>query len=225
MEKFLLGLNTLTSRGVPVGPAPSIIIAELVATDIDKKILTYTRNFVRWVDDISIFFRTKDEAEWVLHELTAFVHENHRLVFSGEKSRILSVERFVRSLRDEEAEEQTRFKARAEERAMDEYMDELIEEIAPYGELDDAFDEERYQKVLNAIQKDGRYDILSEIYSTALNEELAKSFPNLLCAASFATPGDIEYARFYPAVLDNFDKLLPLIRRSCTCWKAPQRQL
>jgi hypothetical protein len=89
MEKFLLGLNTLTSRGVPVGPAPSIIIAELVAADIDQKILSYTRNFVRWVDDISIFFRSRDEAERVLHELTAFIHENHRLVFSGEKTRIL----------------------------------------------------------------------------------------------------------------------------------------
>jgi Reverse transcriptase (RNA-dependent DNA polymerase) len=213
MEKSLLGLNTLTSRGVPVGPAPSIIIAELVAADIDKKILTYTRSFVRWVDDISIFFKTREEAERVLHELTAFLHENHRLVFSGEKTRILSVERFIHSLRDEEAEEQTRFKALAEERAMDKYYKELIEKIAPYGELDDAFDEKRYQKVLNAIQKDGRYEILSEIYSTALNEELQKTYPEFAVVRRILrNAGRYRIRAILPAVLDNFDKLLPLIR-------------
>jgi len=213
MEKFLLGLNTLTSRGIPVGPAPSIIIAELVAADIDKKILTYTRNFARWVDDISIFFHTKDEAEKVLHELTAFIHENHRLVFSGEKTRILRVERFVRTLRDEEAEEEKRFKARAEERAMDEYYEELIEKIAPYGELDDVFDEERYQQVLDAIQKDGRYDILSEIYSKALNEELETPFSEFaVIRRILRNAGRYRIRSILAAVLGNFDKLLPLIR-------------
>src|SRR5205809_2543206 len=177
MEKFLLGLNTLTSRGIPVGPAPSIIIAELVASDIDKKILSYTRHFVRWVDDIWIFFESREEAERVLYELTAFIHENHRLVFSGEKTRILSVERFVRTLRDQEAEERARFKTRAQERAMAEYYEELVEKIAPYGDLNDAFDEERYEEVLDAIRRDGRYDILSEIYLKALNDELGKRFP------------------------------------------------
>jgi len=161
MENFLLGLNTLTSRGIPVGPAPSIIIAELIAADIDKKILSYTDNFVRWVDDISIFFATKDEAERVLHELTAFVHSNHRLVFSGEKTPVLTVERFVRNMRDEEEEEQKLIKARAKERAMDAYWKELIEEIPTY-DIFEPFDEERFHEVLETIQKDSRYEILSK---------------------------------------------------------------
>ena len=213
LERFLVGLNTLTSRGIPVGPAPSIIIAELIATDIDKKILSYTRNFVRWVDDISIFFATRDEAEHVLHELTAFIHENHRLVFSGEKTRIMSVERFVRTVRDEEAEEQRRFRARAEERAMDEYYEELIEKIAPYSDLDDAFDEERYQQVLDEIQKDGRYDILSEIYAKMLAEELAKDFPEFaIIRRMLRNAGRYRIRSIVSAVLEHFERLLPLIR-------------
>jgi hypothetical protein len=39
-------------------------------SDIDKKILSYTRDFVRWADDLRIFFSTREEAEWVLHEVT-----------------------------------------------------------------------------------------------------------------------------------------------------------
>jgi hypothetical protein len=213
MEKFLLGLNTLTSRGIPVGPAPSIIIAELVASDIDKKILSYTRHFVRWVDDIWIFFESREEAERVLYELTAFIHENHRLVFSGEKTRILSVERFVRALRDQEAEERARFKTRAQERAMAEYYEELVEKIAPYGDLNDAFDEERYEELLDAIQRDGRYDILSEIYLKALNDELGKRFPEFaVIRHMLRKAGRYRIRSVLSAVLENFDRLLPLVR-------------
>jgi hypothetical protein len=213
MEKFLLGLNTLTSRGVPVGPAPSIIIAELVAADIDKKIFSYTRNFVRWVDDITIFFKTREEAEMFLHELTTFVHENHRLVFSGEKTRIRPVARFVRTLRDAETEEKKRFAARAEEKAMDEYFDELVDKIGPYREFEDVFDEKKFQKVLKAIQKDGRYDILSEIYAKALKEELAKAAPEFaVLRRIFRNAGKFRIRSVVEPVLKEFDRLLPLVR-------------
>jgi hypothetical protein len=84
------------------------------------------------VDDIAIFFPTREEAERVLHELTAFVHANHRLVFSGEKTKIMTSERYVRTLRDEEAEEKKLVKSRTEEKAMRAYYDELVEKLAPY---------------------------------------------------------------------------------------------
>ena len=48
IEEFLLGLNKRTSRGIPVGPVPSIILAELIMSDIDNKIRTFTDDFVRY---------------------------------------------------------------------------------------------------------------------------------------------------------------------------------
>jgi reverse transcriptase-like protein len=213
MERFLQGLNTLTSRGIPVGPAASIIMAELVASDIDKKILTYTRDFVRWVDDISIFFRTRGEAEKVLHELTAFIHENHRLVFSGEKTRILPIDRFLRQLRDIEADERKRFKTHSEQRAMDKYYEELMEKLAPYGELDDMFDEKRFQEVLDAIQRDQRHEILSDVYLKAIDEELEKPFPDFgVLRGILRKAGTYRIRSICGKVLENFDRLLPLIR-------------
>jgi Reverse transcriptase (RNA-dependent DNA polymerase) len=212
MEKFLLGLNTLTSRGIPVGPAPSIIIAELIAADIDKKILTYTNKFVRWVDDISIFFDTRDEAEKVLHELTAFVHSNHRLVFSGEKTRILTVERFVHKMRDEEEEEKRLVEARAKEKAMKAYWEELIEEI-PLYDAAEAFDEDRFQEVLEAIQKDGRYDILSEVYLDLLRNELKKAYPSFpLIRRILRNAGRYRIRSIVPVLFKYFEKIVPLLR-------------
>ena len=214
MENFLLGLNTLTSRGIPVGPAPSIIIAELIAADIDKKTLSYTDNFVRWVDDISIFFATKDEAERVLHELTAFVHSNHRLVFSGEKTRVLTVERFVRNMRDEKEEEQKLVKARAKERAMDAYWKELIEEIPTY-DIFEAFDEERFEEVLETIQKDGRYEILSEVYRELLSAELKKAYPGFaVLRRIFRNAGRYRIRSILPLLFKYFDKVVPLLREA-----------
>ena len=120
MEEFILAINTQTSRGVPVGPAASILLAEAIMADIDRKILGYTRNFVRWVDDIRVFFGNKDGARWFLHELTQYMYENHRLVFSGEKTKIISVSDFrTIFFRDEMVEEKKRFKTKAEELAID----------------------------------------------------------------------------------------------------------
>ena len=62
--------------------------------DIDKKILSYTDNFTRYVDDIYIFFKTLKEAKTVLHDLIKYLYSNHRLVFSSDKTTIMTSEEF-----------------------------------------------------------------------------------------------------------------------------------
>ncbi len=74
LENFLHNLNTKTSRGVPVGPAASIVLAEAIMADIDKKIMSYTRDFTRWVDDIIIFIKNKEDAAFVFHQLTKYLY-------------------------------------------------------------------------------------------------------------------------------------------------------
>lgn len=83
IEEFLSGVNSNISRGIPVGPAPSILIAEIIMADIDKKILTFTESFTRYVDDIYIFFKYEEDAVINLHELTKYLYSTHRLVFSS----------------------------------------------------------------------------------------------------------------------------------------------
>src|ERR1035437_5190874 len=94
IQKFIEALNTQTSRGIPVGPAASIVFAEAVMIDLDRKVLATTRDYVRWVDDFRIFFRTHADARQFLHQFTEYIHDNHRLVLSGEKTRIIPVEKY-----------------------------------------------------------------------------------------------------------------------------------
>jgi len=181
--------------------------------DIDKKILSYTRDFVRWADDLRIFFPTRDEAEKVLHELTHFVHGNHRLVFSGEKTRIVSVAHFIKSQQDEEAEEAKLIRGKAEEMALSEYYDELMENLGPYDDPEDAFDEEAYRSVLEEIAKSKRFEILSNVYAELLQNELKRTFPQLaLLRRIFRNAGRYRIRSILPVALKNFDKLAPVVR-------------
>ncbi|PYJ73991.1 MAG: hypothetical protein DME75_00025 [Verrucomicrobia bacterium] len=197
IERFLLALNTETSRGVPVGPAPSIVLSELIMADIDKK----------------IFFATREEAERVLHELTDFVHSNHRLVFSGEKTRIVPVERFMKSLKDDEAEEAKLIKGKAEELALSEYYDELMENLQPYQDPEDVFDEEAYREVFAEIAKTKRFEILSKVYLELLENELERPFPQIaLLRRIFKNASRYRIRSILGVSLRNFDKLVPVVR-------------
>jgi len=213
IERFLLALNTETSRGIPVGPAPSIVLSELIMADIDKKILSFTRDFVRWADDVRIFFPTREEAERVLHELTHFVHSNHRLVFSGEKTRIIPVEYFVKSHKDDEAEEAKLIKGKAEEIALSEYYDELMENLQPYQDPEDIFDEEAYLKVFEEIANTQRFEILSKVYLELLENELQRPFPQIaLLRRIFKNASRYRIRSILTVSLKNFDKLVPVVR-------------
>ena len=213
IERFLLALNTQTSRGVPVGPAPSIILAELIMADVDKKILNQTRDFVRWVDDIRVFVKSRAEAETMLHDLTDFVHGNHRLVFSGEKTRIISVRRFNELFEDDEAKENERIKAKAQELALEKYYEELTENLGPYDDPDEAFDQDEFQEILEKIAKTGKFDILSKVYAELLEAELEKPFPELaLLRRIFRNASRYRIRSILPIALNGFETLVPVVR-------------
>ena len=128
IEQFIMGLNKKTSRGIPIGPSASIILSELILADIDRKILTYTDQFTRYVDDIYIFFRTKQSAIEFMHELTKYLYSPHRLVFSSSKTKILGCKDFLEKVyKDEEYEEKLIKKAAIKARA-NEIMEEIIRE-------------------------------------------------------------------------------------------------
>jgi len=55
VHDFLLALNLKQSRGLPVGPIPSIVLAEALLTDVDNFLLRRGASHVRYVDDFRIF--------------------------------------------------------------------------------------------------------------------------------------------------------------------------
>src|SRR5260370_34803090 len=97
---------------------------------------------------------------------------------------------------------------------MDAYWEELIKEIPTY-DIFEAFDEERFQEVLEKIQKDGRYEILSEVYRELLSAELRKPYPSFaLLRRIFRNAGRYRIRSILPLLFKHFDKVVPLLREA-----------
>jgi hypothetical protein len=95
IEEFLMRLNSRVSRGIPVGPAGSIIFAEAVLTDIDSFILARGHGYTRYVDDIRIFANSNSDLDATLRDLTLYIYNSHRLTLSSHKTEVLGRSEFV----------------------------------------------------------------------------------------------------------------------------------
>lgn len=195
LEDFLSGLNTNISKGIPVGPAASIIIAEAIMADIDKKILSYTDKFTRYVDDIYIFFNTIQEAKTVLHDLTKYLYSNHRLVFSSDKTTILSSTEFHENyLKNDETIEKQAIHTKLEELASGDY--------APREELE--FDE---------LEDADKFKVRSEAYKELFPEAIKLGKVDLgLMRHILRQAGRYKIRTIIPDIFLNFDNLLPVLR-------------
>lgn len=108
IEGFLTSLNTTVSKGVPVGPAASIIMAEASLIDIDQYLMDRDFGYTRYVDDIRIFGQSRTSLRVLLEKLTRYLYENHRLTLSSEKTSMLPSELFVREyLRSPQVQEKS----------------------------------------------------------------------------------------------------------------------
>lgn len=212
IEKFLLGLNNNNSRGIPVGPAASIVLAEAIMADFDNKILRITDKFVRYVDDIRIFVKSFEEAIQILHELTQYLHTNHRLVFSGEKTKILSTSDFADQYSMNEKRQEAIEIFKVTEAKAFERIEAMLSVFSPYG-FDGIIDEENFDKVYAQISDEKQFVILSESYSKMLTESLASKHLNTSLIRHILRRATHYRIRvLIPIVLDNFEKLIPLIR-------------
>lgn len=94
-ERFISSLNDKASKGVPVGPAASIIMSEAVLIDIDEYIADFGVQHTRYVDDMRIFSDSRDDLEKILEKLTLYLHENHRLTLASDKTFIQETIKYV----------------------------------------------------------------------------------------------------------------------------------
>lgn len=95
IEQFLSTLNIKASKGLPVGPAASIVMAEAVLIDVDEFLRDQGVAHTRYVDDFRIFSDSARVLSKVLERLTLYLYENHRLTVSTEKSSILLAENLL----------------------------------------------------------------------------------------------------------------------------------
>ncbi|MBD2119364.1 RNA-directed DNA polymerase [Trichocoleus sp. FACHB-262] len=190
-----------------MGPAPSIVLAEAIMGDIDKKIATFTRDFTRWVDDIRIFFPSKEKAQFVLHELTRYLYGSHRLVLSDQKTRIITVEEFKEKYNKSEE----KIEKEAILRGFDEYVCskkvELSSHYLPFLEVDEG------PSSIEDLKNDEKFKVVTAAYEELLQKILSERYLDIgLTRHLLRQASNYRYRNLVPIILNNFEKLLPVIR-------------
>jgi hypothetical protein len=93
------------SKGIPVGPHPSHLLAETSLIPIDELLLQRGFEFCRYVDDIHVFCDSDQDAQVALFALAGALDQYHKLILNRQKTRVLPSTAFVPIAR-EKAEDQ-----------------------------------------------------------------------------------------------------------------------
>lgn len=140
IKKFISGWNGTESYGIPVGNAPSRLLAEITISDIDDLLRAYGFTFVRFNDDYRLFAKTKSEAYRMLTLLADHLYTNHGLSLQPQKTAIVDIEEFAR-----------RYLPSPEDRELESFRHTLHDLIEQLG-LDTDYDQIKYED-LTADQK------------------------------------------------------------------------
>ena len=98
VKKWIVGLcSALTagvSRGIPVGPHASHLLAESVLSPVDNVLTLQKINFCRYVDDIIIFANSEIEARSKILSLANTLDKQQKLLLQRHKTKLMDGEQF-----------------------------------------------------------------------------------------------------------------------------------
>lgn len=196
IESFLSTIAATQSRGLPVGPASSIVLAEAALDDVDKFLLSRRLEYVRYVDDFRIFCKSEQAAIEAAHDLTHYLYTVHRLALVSSKTVLFTTERFrTRELIDPEEEEE-----RGKVWKLKELVQEVLEKTGYHIEF-----EELPKSDLNQVTRENLKELFSE---TVTKRPLHLGLTRYLLrrAKQLRTTALLE------SVLENLDSLAPAMR-------------
>jgi Reverse transcriptase (RNA-dependent DNA polymerase) len=194
MEEFLGHINGgQHSRGLPIGPPFSIVLAELCLNDVDKFLMKRGYRATRYVDDFRIFCESEDKANKALFELTDFLHKVHRLTLQWSKTGIREIRAFKGELVEPEEVEKKKLVGIID--------DMLKDKFNPYDESSEELDDdEQEQALVKAI--DELFTLVSE--QKPLNIGLARYV--------LRRAGAKRIRSIYNGITENLEFFLPVYR-------------
>lgn len=189
LEKMLARFSEGTSYGIPIGPPASRVLAEAVLIDIDRTLLSYDIDFIRFVDDFIIFGKSPSESEYGLRVLGENLFAKHGLTLQAAKTKVLPAEECVsRVLRLHSEKEEAR-----------RHLFDLFEneyEVVPYEDLDEEQKEE-----IDALN-------LSEMLSEALAQDEKVDYAEV--DFILRRLSSLRKPELIPIVTENLERFYPV---------------
>ena len=199
VERFLGKFTARQSQGIPVGPSASHILAEACLNDVDRTLVDKGYRFTRYIDNYRIFTSDRAAGLNALHDLTDYLHTAHRLSIQDSKTWIEVVEcLWSRIGEDPELKEQEE-----KERAIEEIIRDMKEDAGYEIEIKEIADAEINRK-------------LGERLGSLLEEALLqRSVKYGMVRHVLRRAQAMRLRSLYPIVLDNLEKLVPVLRDVC----------
>jgi hypothetical protein len=122
IKRLVTHLTQSVSRGLPVGPHPAHLLAEVALNPIDRSIIAHGMDFCRFVDDIHIFCQSEQEAVIAAQELAGILDDQQRLALHKQKTRTMERDDFI-----------TLAQSMLNDRPLDDLEEDIMRVIAVYS--------------------------------------------------------------------------------------------
>lgn len=146
-ESYIGKFTAWQTRGIPVGPSASNLLAECCLTDVDAYLRAKGIPFVRYIDDFRLFANSRRKLIGVLHDLTNVLYTNHRLAVQSGKTYIQSSTDFI----DHNLEDPERILEWELEGRLEELVDQLNEDTGYEISIDEVSAEHVDEEMENCL--------------------------------------------------------------------------
>ncbi|WP_281885601.1 RNA-directed DNA polymerase [Paenibacillus sp. YYML68] len=92
--RLLEDITKTVSRGLPIGPHSSHLLAEMTLIPIDDSLSIRGLDFCRYADDIFVFVDTEKDAYKTVYQMADILDKQQRLVLQNQKTKIFTSEEF-----------------------------------------------------------------------------------------------------------------------------------
>jgi len=100
ISELLKLLNKNNSRGIPIGPHSSHLIAEMSLIPIDNTLNLHEIDYLRYVDDIVFFCRSEKEARKRVLQIAEILDKDQRLTLQRQKTKKMRAGKFFEHTRE-----------------------------------------------------------------------------------------------------------------------------
>lgn len=198
--KLIESTTAKVSRGIPVGPHSTHIIAEASFIPIDNSLSARGYKFCRFVDDIIIFADSKNEARTIILDVANILDKQQRLILQKQKTKILTSN-----------ELRKHSKEMVEDRPINDFEKDLLTIIKKYSQGNP------YAVVyLGKISEDDLKQFNKEIIEKIFEDYLKEEDPDFIRLRWFIRrlsqighPAAVDYC------IKNLDSMIPALSDIC----------
>ncbi|MHA0856448.1 RNA-directed DNA polymerase [Paenibacillus sp. CMAA1364] len=203
ISKFIMrvleDITKTVSRGIPVGPHFSHLLAEMTLIPIDDSLSIKGMEFCRYADDIYVFCDDEKEASITIYEMAGILDKQQKLILQQQKTAVIKTEDFKLICENI-----------TNDNPLNEHENKMIKVLKKYTTgMYKGIDFKQLGKEEQELFAD---DNISEVLEKHLNV-LDPDYKNIRWLyrrlGQLGAPGGIEYT------IENINKLIPAISDVC----------